>query len=93
MALDLSGAAGRRTPQGSGDLLGQQQLNMRLRRQHAAYKVALQTRQERRHEHNDRHPDGNAADDEQGLQPAFAQKSQRHDPLKWQPDGQHADVP
>jgi hypothetical protein len=55
---------------------------MRLRREHAFQEVLLEPRQHGGHEDDDADPDGDAAEDEESLEAALAQKAQGGDPFE-----------
>src|SRR3569832_276515 len=68
--------------QRAGDLVRRQELDLRLRGQDALDEIGLETGEHGRHEHDHADADGDAADDEQGLQPSFAEKTHRGDPFE-----------
>src|SRR5262249_49429598 len=78
--------------QRSRHFVGGNELDVRLRCQHAFQEICLQAGQHRRHENDDRYADGHRGHDEIGLQTPFLEKPQCSDPLKW-PPALHDDRP
>ena len=74
-----------RMPQGARHLIGRNELNVGLRREHALEEVGLQACEHCRHEDDDRHADRDGGYDEERLHPPFPQEAQGRDPFEWRP--------
>ncbi len=79
----------RASPERPRHLIGRNQLDVRLRGQHAIDEIGLESRQHRRHEDDDGDADRDAADDEDRLQPPLAQEAHRRDPFEREPARLH----